>query len=401
MNYESGSIAQDRLTGPVAPPARRAWIIAAVIAVVLAIGAWAIWGRGNHSAATPGTAAGAEQLPSVTVVVPGRSTVDRTIAATGTLAARREMPVGVAGEGGMITRVLVEPGQWVNAGQVLAMVDRSVQVQTAAALGAQVNVARADLTLAQAELDRAASLVDRGFISKADLQRRVATRDAAAARVKVAGASYAESQARNGRLDIRAPAAGLVLTRQAEPGQIVSSGSGVLFRMAQGGQMEMRAQMSEADLQGLRVGARAQVTPVGSTRTFAGEVWQVSPVIDPQTRQGIARIALRYDPALRPGGFASATVSDATSAVPLLPESAVQSDGRGNYVYVLDGQNRAERRDVKVGQVSDAGVSVIGGLAGNERVVLAAGAFLSPGQKVKPVLRAAAPAAATATATNG
>lgn len=393
MNYETGSFTQGQLTADGTTSSRKRWLIGAVIALLLAAGVWAFARRGEQPPAAA-AASGGEQLPSVSVVVPGRTSVDRGIAATGTLAARREMPVGVAGEGGMITRVAVEPGQWVRAGQVLATVDRSVQTQTAAALGAQVSVARADLTLAQAELDRAATLVDRGFISKADLQRRTATRDAAAARVKVASASYAESTARNGRLDIRAPADGLVLTRQAEPGQIVSSGSGVLFRMAQGGQMEMRAQMSEADLQGLRAGARAVVTPVGSTRSFTGEVWQVSPVIDPQTRQGIARIALRYDPALRPGGFASAQVVGGVSSVPLLPESAVQSDGKGNYVYIIDAQSRAERRAVTVGQVTDAGVSVVDGLAGNERVVMAAGAFLSPGQKVNPVLKRATPSAA-------
>jgi RND family efflux transporter MFP subunit len=323
----------------------------------------------------------------VTVVVPGRQTIDRTISTTGTLAARREMPVGVAGEGGMVTRVLVEPGQWVGAGQVLATVDRSVQTQTAASLAASVNVARSDESIAQAELDRAQQLVDRGFISKADLQRKAATRDAAAARVKVAQATLGEARARNGRLDIRAPAAGLVLTRGVEPGQIVSSGSGVLFRMAMGGQMEMRALMSETDLAGLRAGARATVTPVGSAQSFAGEVWQVSPIIDPTTRQGIARVALGYNAALRPGGFASATIHGGSSAAPLLPESAVQSDSRGNFVYVLDAANKAVRRDIVVGQTTDAGVSVKSGLAGTERVVMAAAAFLTPGQKVKPIVK--------------
>jgi RND family efflux transporter MFP subunit len=270
---------------------------------------------------------------------------------------------------------------------VLATVDRSVQTQTAASLAASVNVARSDESIAQAELDRAQQLVDRGFISKADLQRKAATRDAAAARVKVAQATLAEARARNGRLDIRAPAAGLVLTRGVEPGQIVSSGSGVLFRMAMGGQMELRALMSETDLAGLRAGARATVIPVGSTQSFAGEVWQVSPVIDPTTRQGIARVALTYDPALRPGGFASATIHGGSSAAPLLPESAVQSDSRGNFVYVLDSADKAVRRDIVVGQTTDAGVSVKSGLAGTERVVMAAAAFLTPGQKVKPVVQ--------------
>ena len=382
MNYETGAFTTDRLEGPPAAATRRRWILAAVVLLVLAVGAWAIWGRGKGEAAAAGPA---QQLPAVSVVVPGRSTVDRAISATGTLAARRELPVGVAGEGGMITRVLVEPGQWVRAGQVLATVDRSVQTQTAAALAAQVSVARADLTLAQAELDRAAQLVDRGFISKADLQRRTATRDAAAARVKVASATSGEARARNGRLDIRAPAEGLVLTRAAEPGQIVGAGSGVLFRIAAGGQMEMRAQLSEADLAGLRPGARATVTPVGQAEHFSGEVWQVSPVIDQQTRQGVARIALRYDPALRPGGFAATQIVGGVSQVPLLPDSAIQSDEQGSFVYVVGAGDKIARRAVKLGQVSDAGVAIAQGLNGTERVVRSAGGFLSPGQQIKPI----------------
>ncbi len=390
MNDYQGSIGQDErlaLPGEPAPSSRRRKVVVILIVVVLlAVAAWAMFGRKK---ADPNAGQKTEQMPTVTVVVPGRKAVDRTLSATGTLAARREMPVGVAGEGGMITRVLVEPGQWVNAGQVLATVDRSVQMQTAQSLAAQVAVARSDQTLAQAELDRAKQLVDRGFISKADLQRRAATRDAAAARVQVASASLREANARNGRLDIRAPAAGLVLTRQAEPGQIVSSGSGVLFRMAQGGQIEMRAQLAEADLATLRPGARAQVTPVGSTTTFTGEVWQVAPIIDAQTRQGIARVALRYDPALRPGGFASATIVGGAAIAPLLPDSALQSDEKGSFVYIVGKDDKVERRNIKIGQVSDAGVVVMSGLDGTERVVRSAGGFLAPGQKVKPVVQKA------------
>jgi RND family efflux transporter MFP subunit len=390
MNYESGRIEGDEtllLPGREARSPRRRIIIGAILVAAALALAWFLFGRADKPAPPA-----AEQLPSVTVVVPGRQTIDRAVSTTGTLGARREMPVGVAGEGGMITRVLVEPGQWVGAGQVLATVDRSVQTQTAASLAAQVTVARSDQTLAQAELDRAQTLVASGFISKADLQRRIATRDAAAARVKVAQATLGEQRSRNGRLDIRAPAAGLVLTRQAEPGQIVSSASGILFRMAAGGQMELRASLAESDLVGLRPGARATVTPVGSPRSFAGEVWQVSPVIDPNTRQGVARIALRYDPALRPGGFASASIVGGASVAPLLPETAIQTDDKGNYVYVVGAGGKVARRDVKIGQVSNAGVAIADGLSGRERVVLSAGAFLNPGQAVRPV--AAAPAKA-------
>ena len=392
MNYEGGKLEREHLLiaeggdvigeGPDPARRRRRWMIAIAAAVLVAVAAWWFMGR-----AKPAEAPRAPAATSVTVVVPGTQEADRRATGTGTLAARREMPVGVAGEGGMVSRVLVEAGQWVREGQVLATIDRSVQTQTAASLGAQINVARSDLTLAQAELERAQSLVDRGFISKADVQRRIATRDAAAARLKVSQATASEQRARNARLDIRAPAAGLVLTRGVEPGQIVSSASGVLFRMAKGGEMEMRVLLSEADLRGVRVGSRAEVTPVGDTRTFPGEVWQVSPVIDPQTRQGTARVALRYDPALRPGGFASATIVAGSSQLPELPQSALLSDTKGNYVYIVDGENKVQRRDVTLGVVDANKVAVASGLTGSERVVLSTGAFLNPGQKVNPILQ--------------
>ena len=60
------------------------------------------------------------------------------------------------------------------------------------------------------------------------------------------------------------------------------------------------------------------------------------------------------------------------------------SDDKGNYVYVINGKNEVERRAIEIGAVSDAGVTVASGLSGNEAVVLSAGPFLNPGQKVRP-----------------
>lgn len=401
MNYEtrmadSGDFREVEVEDPDRAPNRRRLIIGALLALAViaaAALAFSLFGGGGEDAAAGKQGAGAGQgeaaAPSVTVIVPGRQTIDRAISSTGTLAARREMPVGIAGEGGAISRVLVEAGDWVQAGQVLATIERSVQVQQDNQLAAQINVAQADLDLAQANLERAQQLVARGFISKADIDRLTATHDAAAARVRVAQASLAENRARIGRLDIRAPAAGLVLERMAEPGQVVGAGSGVLFRLARGGEMELRAQVSEGDLARITPGVRATVTPVGTNQQFAGEVWQVSPVINPDSRQGIARIALSYDRALRPGGFASATIVSGTTQAPQLPESAVLSDAEGNYVMVVGPDNKVARRAVKVGAVTDRGVSIIEGLNGNEQVVYSAGAFLNPGETVKPVRQAA------------
>lgn len=398
MNYERKVDVMDSLAGSTQSyyeeadsRRKRTWLIIAVVLMALALAAtWYAFSSSKDGAAGADGAAGgagAAAVPSITVVIPGRQSVQSTISTNGTIAARREMPVGVAGEGGQVVRVLVEPGQWVGAGQPLAVIDRSVQAQQAASLAASIRVAQADADLAQAELTRADALVARGFISKADMDRKRATRDAANARVRVAQAQYAEAQARNGRLNIVAPAAGLVLTRGVEPGQIVGAGSGVLFRMARGGEMELLAQMAEADLQRVRVGTRATISPVGTNLQIAGQVWQVSPVINPDTRQGMVRIAVPYSAALRPGGFADARLVSGTEEAPLLPESAVQSGPEGSYVLIVDGKNIIQRRAVKVGTITDDGVSIASGLAGNERVVVLAGAFLNVGDKVKPVIQ--------------
>jgi RND family efflux transporter MFP subunit len=356
---------------------RRRWLwIGAAVLVALLIAGIVLSRRGGTAPVVE-----RQELPRVTVIVPARQPVASVITATGSLAARREMPVGIAGEGGMVSRVLVEPGQWVGAGQTLATIERSVQIEESNALNASIAVAKADAALAQSELDRAQQLVGRGFISKADVDRRTATRDAANARVKVAEAQLGQARARIGRLDIRAPAAGLVLTRAVEPGQIVGPSSTPLFRVAKGGEMEMLARVSETDLARMRVGVPATVTPTGTDLAFRGQVWQLSPVIDATSRQGTARIALAYNPALRPGGFAAANIMSGSVDAPLLPESAVQSDAKGNFVYIVrDG--RVERRQVKVGEVSDTGIAIAAGLDGTEQVVLSAGAFLNPGDKV-------------------
>ena len=360
---------------------RRIWIIAIIVLVVL-IGVWFAMHRGGKQQGLEGSEA--NQAPVVTVITPGRMTISGRISATGTLAARREMPIGSVGEGGEVVNVLVEPGQWVKAGQALAVVDSSVQRQQSAANSAQVKVAQADANLAQANLERALKLVKRGFISAADIDRLTATRDAAVAQVSVAKAQLGEAQARNRRLAIVAPAAGLVLERNVEPGQVVGGGSGVLFTIAKDGMMEMLAKLSEDDLAKISVGVAAEVTPVGSPRSFSGQVWQISPVIDAASRLGQARIALANSPALRPGGFATAEISAGSVVAPRLPESAVLSDNKGSYVYIVGKDDKVVRRAIKTGTLTGEGIAVAEGLSGSERIVLRAGAFLAEGETVKP-----------------
>lgn len=392
MNYET-TIVADRageLTGTFEEPIvterkRRRWIVIGLLVLAAAIAAYFLL-RSGAQETTP-AADRESQLPVVTVTAPGRATVEGTISATGTIGARREIPVGVVGEGGRVVDVTVDQGSWVRQGQLLVAVDRAVQNQQAAGAAAQIGVARADASLAQANLDRALKLVDRGFVSKADVDRLTATRDAAVARVRVAEASLRELQARNARLNIYAPVSGLILTRAVEPGQTVSAGSAPLFTIARGGEMELLARLGEEDLSRISVGTPATVTPVGLGRSYTGQVWQIDPTIDPQTRQGTARIALDYAPGLRPGGFASAEIKAGTVVAPMLPESAILSDDKGSYVYIVGQDDKVERRAVRTGLVTNQGITVVEGLTGRERVVLRAGGFLNPGDKVKPALQ--------------
>ena len=181
---------------------RRNLIIAVVVIVAVIAIAWKVMsGSGSDAAQADAN----KQAAKVTIVSPAKQLVTMSISATGSLAARREMPVGIAGEGGMVSKVWVEPGDWVRQGQVLASIERSVQSQENLQLSAGIRAAEADARLAQAELDRAQALVARGFISKADIDRKTATRDSASARVGVARAQLGANSARMGRLDIRAP----------------------------------------------------------------------------------------------------------------------------------------------------------------------------------------------------
>jgi len=173
-----------------------------------------------------------------------------------------------------------------------------------------------------------------------------------------------------------------VLTRSAEVGQIATPGGTALFRLARGGEVEMRGQVAEQDLPSLEVGQPATVRLTGSERPFPGKVRLLGAVIDPQTRLGEIRVALAPDPQLRPGAFARGDVVVGRGNRAVLPQTAVLSDEQGAYVYVVDAENRIARRAVRVADTTERGIVIGAGLTGTERVVVTAAAFLRPGERV-------------------
>ncbi len=326
-------------------------------------------------------------IPTVSVTEVGVSSVPTTVSIIGTIAARYDMPIGVEGDAGRIAAIYVEAGDHVKRGQLLARLNVSVLEPQVANLEAALEQARAEADLADAEYRRAQAVGASGALSAEETQRRKSAGLTAAAKVKVAAAQLAEAQARLARAAVRAPADGIILTRNVEVGQTATPGGEALFRLSEGGEVELRGQVAEQDLPQLRVGQSVNVRLTGTTRVYEGHVRLLGAVIDPHTRLGQVRVALTPDPNLRPGAFARAdvTVSNADRAV--LPQTAVLTDDKGSYVLIVNARHKVERRAVRVSGIVPNGVTIAEGVGAKEQVVATAGAFLQEGELVNPVLK--------------
>jgi HlyD family secretion protein len=342
-----------------------------------------MWRVMHHKPAGAVALADQQNIPLISVMTPGLKAVTSSVTFTGAIAARYDMPIGNDGDTGRIVAVYVEAGDHVERGQVLAKIDDAVLVPQLNRLAASLEQAKAQSDLSAAEYQRALGVEKAGALSAEDIEKRRATAVTDAANVKVVAAQLAEGQARLNRTRIVAPIAGTVLTRRAEVGQIASTGGDALFRVASGGEVEMRGQLAEQDLAQVKVGDPASVNLTGLPQAFEGKVRLLGAIIDPQSRLGEIRITLKPDPALRPGAFARGTVNIGHAMRPVVPQTAVLTDTNGSYVFVVDANNHVERRTVHVAETSDQGVVIGAGLKGDERVVSTAAGFLRPGEEVK------------------
>ena len=178
---------------------RRRVQLAAVLLAVLALGI-TLAQRASRPASPVDPA---QQTPLVSVVVPGKTPTTAAVSFTGAIAARYDIPIGVE-DSGRIAAVLVEAGDRVRAGQVLARLDTSVVGSQVASLTAQLEQARAEAVLAEQELKRAEQIVESvAALSQSDVDRRRADVLTKNARVRAAEAQLAESRARFGRTEVR------------------------------------------------------------------------------------------------------------------------------------------------------------------------------------------------------
>lgn len=355
--------------------------IAAAVIVVLAFGGWRMT-RSPSAAQAPDHDKDGVVPPLVTVVVPSLGNVVTTVSLTGQIGAQNDMPIGVEGDGGRISAVLVEPGDRVKRGQVLARLNPLTAQSQVDSAQASLDELQAAAASAQAEFARAQQARD--AFSVEEFERRRTAAVTAVAKAKAAQAQLSEAHTRWQRTTVVAPSDGIVLMRAAEAGQIAMPGSPPLFRLARDGAIEMRGEVAEQDMPRLKVGQTALVRLDGVPQPFIGKVWQIGAVIDGTTRQGTVRIALPADDQnLRPGAFARADIQAGATVGVILPQTAVLSDEQGSYTLIVGAGDRIERRSINVVGARSEGLLVDSGLQGNERVVAVAGAFLRAGEQVK------------------
>jgi RND family efflux transporter MFP subunit len=276
----------------------------------------------------------------------------------------------------------VQVGDRVTRGQLLARLDDSVLAPQIAQLTAALDQAHAQAALSTAEYRRGVQVGPAGGLSAQDIEKLQAASIMDAANIKVVAAQLAVMRAKLALTRIVAPVDGVVLTRNAEVGQIAGSGGTALFQLEDAGQVEMIGQVAEQDLAALKVGQSADVYMIGYARPFPGHIWLLGAVIDSQSRLGEVRIALGPDPGLRPGAFAKGSVTLARAERPVVPETAVMADADGSYVYVVAPDEKVQRRNVHVGSVIPAGVVITEGLTGKEQIVAIDGGFLHSGEQV-------------------
>lgn len=318
---------------------------------------------------------------TVTAATVTQTSLPRQVDASGSVSAWEEVPVGAEAGGLTATAVLVDEGSYVRQGQVLVQMNDDLLRAQVRQAQAQVQTAQANLARDDAALSRAQELKERGFLSQASLDTALANQRSSSANLAAAQAALSEIRTRLGQATVRAPVSGLIASRSVTRGQIIGAGT-ELFRIVRDGRLELDARVPEAELLLVRPGAPATIVGDQSGRT-TGTVRIVTPEVDPQTRLGVARIALAPGGSLRPGMYARATIDVGVAPALSIPSAAiVYREGKpGTYVI---GTNEAVRFvPIQTGARVGQAVEVTSGLQAGQRVVVDGAGFLGEGDLVR------------------
>jgi RND family efflux transporter MFP subunit len=329
-------------------------------------------------------AAAPESVSNVQVVVAQKTMVPDWLEAVGTVRAAQTSQLASQIMGNIIA-VQAREGEPVETGQVLVVIDdaqlrAAVEQATAAELAAQKDASAAESELAFAEitLKRYQQLYDKKSVSPQEFDE-IKTREQSAearrdmARAELAQANAVLAQARNslGYTRIRAPFAGVVTERKADPGTLASPGMPILT-LEDTRNYRLEVTVDESDVRLVRIGQSAPVNIAGITE-IPGKVVQMVPAADPGSRSFLVKIELPKDPHLRSGLFGRAQFPRGERSALLIPRAAVVERGQLQGVYILDSEQIAGMHYVTLGRTSGQQVEVLSGLEGGEKIIAAPG----------------------------
>lgn len=287
--------------------------------------------------------------------------------------------------GGKIARRLVDVGQEVKAGQVLAVLDSQDVLPAIDTQAAQVEVARSDFKLQQSELKRQRELRDKGFVSGSALERQAAAAEAAQSRLQAAQSQLANAQNGLEFQTLRADKTGVVVAVDAEAGSVVAAGQSVV-RVAQLGEKEIAVNVPERAVALMKKAAGF----AASFDALAGKIYmaklrELSPAADAASRTYGARLSIvNADEALKLGMSATVRMELGSAPAIVVPNSALYTRDDTTRVWLVERSSETVQSVVvKVGESTNDGVGIIAGLKPGDLVVTAGANLLLPGQKVR------------------
>ena len=313
------------------------------------------------------------------------------LTANGNIAAWQEASVGAEIGGLRLAEVLVNVGDTVQRGQVLARFATDAVQADLAQARAVVAEASASAQEATANADRVRALLNTGVFSGQQNSQYLTAEQTAKARVESAKAVMAAQLLRLQNTEVRASDSGLISARLATVGAVVGAGS-ELFKLIRQGRLEWRAEVGANELYRLPVGAAVNVA-AASGSLVTGRVRTVAPTVDPQTRSGLVYVDLPSGPSrqagLKAGMFASGEFELGSSPALTVPQQAVVVRDGFSYVFRLNADQRVSQLKVQTGRRVGERVELLDGVGAESSLVASGAGFLNDGDLVK-----VAPAAA-------